>query len=221
MHDELNNGDVAVKLLNFKNSQDSQMIKKEVIALSKLEHGSIVRLIDSFPHANQNQLVVVMEYLAGGELFEYWQRFPHKQMPEKEACEITLQLAQGLDYCHSKSIVHRDIKFQNILLQQPVDLLPTASETQSQSASGQYQPSGIKIKIVDFGIFGANQGTWSEKSTAGSLKYMAPELLSGRTASTPKIDIWSMGCMLYAMLSGEYAFAGSEREELRKQILTK
>jgi serine/threonine protein kinase len=81
--------------------------------------------------------------------------------------------------------------------------------------------SGIKIKIVDFGIFGSSKGTCSEKSTAGSLKYMAPELLSGRTQSTPKIDVWSMGCMLYAMVTGDYPFNGNEREELKKEILTK
>lgn len=69
---------------------------------------------------------------------------------------------------------------------------------------------------MDFGIFGANAGTWSEKSTAGSLKYMAPELLSGRTDSTPKLDVWAMGCMLYAMLSGDYSFHSNDREELKK-----
>ena len=50
---------------------------------------------------------------------------------------------------------------------------------------------------------------------------MAPELLSGRTASTPKIDVWSMGCMLYAMLSGEYAFSAKDREKLRDEICQK
>ena len=111
MYDSLNGMEVAVKLINFRNSPiDSQMMKKEVIALSNLEHTNIVRLVDSFPD-NNNQLVVIMEYLRGGELYDYWHRFPNRIMPEKEVCEIMLQLAQGLEYCHSKKIIHRDIKF--------------------------------------------------------------------------------------------------------------
>lgn len=131
-------------------------------------------------------------------------------MPEREACEIILQLAEAIDYCHNQGIIHRDIKFQNILLAHEISELPLED-----------QSSGIKIKVVDFGIFGSNRGKWSEKSTAGSLKYMAPELLSGRTYSTPKIDIWSMGCVLYAMLTGEHPFTSSEREDLKHQIINR
>jgi serine/threonine protein kinase len=93
MYDSLNGFDVAVKLINFRISPiDSQMMKKEVIALSNLVHQNIVKLIDSFPD-NQNQLVVIMEHLRGGELYDYWHRFPNRKMPEYEACEIMLQLA--------------------------------------------------------------------------------------------------------------------------------
>jgi serine/threonine protein kinase len=75
----------------------------------------------------------------------------------------------ALDYCHNKKIIHRDIKFQNILLTHHIETLPDNSS------------SGIKIKLVDFGIFGTNRGISAEKSTAGSLKFMSPELLSGKT----------------------------------------
>jgi len=51
-----------------------------------------------------------MEYLQGGELYDYWKRFPNRRMPENEACEIIMQLTGALDYCHSKKIIHRDIK---------------------------------------------------------------------------------------------------------------
>ena len=60
-----------------------------------------------------------------------------------------------------------------------------------------------------------------EKSTAGSLKFMAPELFVGKTHSTPKLDIWSIGCLLYAMIMGEYPFSDSDREQLKKIILKK
>jgi len=90
MYDQINKMEVAVKFICFRNSPiDSQLMKKEVIALSNLEHTNIVKLIDSFPE-NNNQLVVIMEYLKGGELYDYWHRFPNRKMPEREACEIML-----------------------------------------------------------------------------------------------------------------------------------
>lgn len=94
MRDEVNGCDVAVKHLSFKNGPiDSQMMKKEVVALSNLEHRGIVKLIDSFPMPEQDTYVVIMEYLCGGELYEYWCRFPERKVPERECCEVVLQLA--------------------------------------------------------------------------------------------------------------------------------
>jgi len=109
----------------------------------------------------------------------------------------------ALEYCHNKKIIHRDIKFQNILLTHNIDVLPVKST------------SGIKIKLCDFGIFGSNRGLSTEKSTAGSLKFMSPELLTGKTGSTPKIDVWSVGCMLHAMILGFFPFEADDRESLR------
>ena len=178
------------------------MIKKEVEALSGLKHKNIVKLLDAVPKAQERQLIVIMEYLAGGELYEYWKRFENRQMPEREVAEIMLQLAQALDYCHNTRIIHRDIKFQNVVLLEKVDELPTAKTA----------PSKIHAKIADFGIFGSNRGTIAERHNAGSIKYMSPELLQGDNASDPKIDIWALGILMYAMIIGEYPFDGQSRE---------
>lgn len=110
--DEVSNELVAVKYLNFAAKQmSSQMIKKEVEALTNLKHKHIVTLIDAIAHSKEKQLIVVMEYLAGGELYEYWKRFPGRQMPENEVAEVMLQLAHAVDYCHNHRIIHRDLKF--------------------------------------------------------------------------------------------------------------
>ena len=86
-------------------------------------------------------------------------------MPEKEVAEIMLQLASALEYCHNLRIIHRDIKFQNVILLEKIDELPTEKTA----------PSKIHCKIADFGIFGSNRGTIGERHNAGSVKYMSPE----------------------------------------------
>lgn len=74
------------------------------------------------------------------------------------------------------------------------------------------------VKIADFGIFGSNKGTQAERHNAGSIKYMAPELLLGDNASDPKIDIWSLGILMYAMIMGEYPFDGETRDKIKDSI---
>lgn len=96
-----------------------------------------------------------------------------------------------------------------MLLAEPIEELPVS------------KPSNIKIKVVDFGIFGSNRGGVMEKSNAGSLKFMSPELLLGRTQSTPKIDIWALGCILHALILGEFPFAEADREKLKTQIINR
>jgi calcium-dependent protein kinase len=95
-------------------------------------------------------------------------------------------------YCHLKGIIHRDIKPENILF----------SDT-----------SKTRIKIIDFGVSGLFQG---EKSKAGSLQYMAPEVLSGwGIESLPPIDVWSLGCILYEMLNGHPLFDDKSEEVVK------
>ena len=95
------------------------------------------------------------------------------------------------------------------MLQERIEELPTAKTA----------PSNVHVKIVDFGIFGSNKGTVAERHNAGSIKYMSPELLQGDNASDPKIDIWALGVLMYAMIIGSYPFDGSTREKVKEVVI--
>lgn len=147
-------------------------MSKEIEALAKLKHRHIVKLLKWFPLPKEHKTILVMEYLEGGELLEYWKS--KQRITEDEAKVIMGQLLSAIEYCHINKIVHRDLKFQNILLAQKPD--PTRADALKKRWGNKYD---IYLKIVDFGIFGSTSGLRPEKIQAGSLKYMAPELLLG------------------------------------------
>ena len=147
-------------------------MSKEIEALAKLKHRHIVKLLKWFPLPKEHKTILVMEYLEGGELLEYWKS--KQRITEDEAKVIMGQLLSAIEYCHINKIVHRDLKFQNILLARKPD--PTRADALKKRWGNKYD---IDLKIVDFGIFGSTSGLRPEKIQAGSLKYMAPELLLG------------------------------------------
>ena len=139
-----------------------------------------------------------MEYASGGELLDFIVK--RGQPTEIEAKTVFRQIVSCVSYCHKKSLVHRDLKLENILLSRP--------------------DAYDDIRVVDFGISGFYSATHScEKTNAGSLKYMPPEVLSGRNIdANPAIDIWSMGCILHALVLGKLPFKGKTRREVLHAI---
>lgn len=167
---------------------------KEVEILSKLRDKLIIKLKNAF--LLDKYLVIIMEYASGGELKSYLDEKSH--LNELETRRIFKQLLIAVQYCHELGIVHRDLKLENVLFSD-------ASKT--------------SIRVVDFGIAGLLKTNGADKSKAGSLKYMAPEILSNKNlAARPSIDIWSMGCMLYAMLCGQLPFTGKTPNEVIEKI---
>ena len=139
----------------------------------------------------------VMEYCSGGELKEYLNSVG--PLNENEVYAITSQMTEAIRNCHNSKIIHRDLKLENILFA---------------------DPTRLRIKIVDFGIAGVTAlGGEGEKSTAGSLLYLAPEVLSGKNKeSTPELDVWSMGCIIYSMLTNTLPFTGQSHKEVSAKI---
>ena len=190
---------IAIKFIDLRsltNSEDVHRIYKEIGALRSLRHPNIVNLYDTF--ASGNYICFAMEYCRGGELRQYLEQ--KGALPEKEVYEIALQICEALRFIHSSGIVHRDLKLENILF---------ATEERKD------------IKIVDFGISGmCAAGSKGEKSYAGSFYYTAPEVLTRQdVTSNPALDIWSFGCILYALITGQIPFKCDNKHEAGKKIV--
>lgn len=165
------------------------MVFSEAELLKNLKHKNIVE-ITSFFKLRDLRVVFMMEYLEGGELGAYLKS--KGKLNEEEARELFKQLLDAVHFCHMNKIIHRDLKPENILF---------VSKNSKQ------------IKVVDFGIAGLYSGFNFDVSDAGSLRYMAPEILSGKNkAANPAMDVWSMGCILYTLFHGQPPFSGSNRD---------
>jgi len=145
------------------------------------------------------QAYFIMEYLEGGELLEYVAQ--KGRLSEEETRVYFAQIIDALDYCHRNKIIHRDLKLENIM---------------------KVTSHCDRVKIVDFGIAGLCAGRQSELTKAGSLNYMPPEIFKNKdVGASPDLDVWALGCMLYAMVIGNLPFVGKTDSELKKNIVEK
>lgn len=184
---------VAMKFIvkKGKNEKELKNLRSEIEILTKLNHPHIITLFDSFE--TESDFVVVMEY-AQGELYDILE--DDKQLPAKEVQKIAKQLIQALHYLHSNRIIHRDMKPQNILIGQ----------------------NGA-VKLADFGFARSmSYNTIVLTSIKGTPLYMAPELVQER-AYDNRVDLWSLGCILYELYYGKPPFYTNNLFALIKKIV--
>ncbi|XP_012489259.1 serine/threonine-protein kinase SAPK2 isoform X2 [Gossypium raimondii] len=169
-------------------------VQREIMNHRSLKHPNIIKFKEVL--LTPTHLAIVMEYAAGGELFE---RICNAgRFSEDEARFFFQQLISGVCYCHAMQICHRDLKLENTLL------------------DGSTAP---RLKICDFGYSKSSVFHSQPKSTVGTPAYIAPEVLSRKQYDGKIADVWSCGVTLYVMLVGAYPFEDPEDpKNFRKTI---
>jgi len=186
---------VALKFLSqefTKNKDAVERFQREAQAAAALNHPNIVTIYDINEH--KDQTYITMEYVEGQTLKE---QITNHQLPITKILDITTQICEGLSKAHEAGIVHRDIKPHNILIDKDG-----------------------RVKILDFGLAklkGVGQIT-RETSTIGTVHYMSPEQTLGKEVDH-RTDIWSLGVILYEMLTGKLPFKGDYEQAVIYSIL--
>ena len=184
----------AVKIISKANLSKKNLTNLicEIQVLAKLDHPNIVKYYETYD--DEKNFNLVMELCEGGELFE--RIVKKKRLQEKDAAEILFKITHAISHCHSRNIVHRDLKAENILF-----------ETKSDNKND--------VKIIDFGL-ARKKEKHNMHSIVGTPCYVAPEVLEG--TYDYKCDIWALGILTYVMLFGKYPFDDQNKSVLFDKI---
>ncbi|XP_015038779.2 mucin-5AC isoform X4 [Drosophila pseudoobscura] len=181
----------TIKKCKIEAEADLVRIRREVQIMSSVHHPNIIHIYEVFE--NREKMVLVMEFAAGGELYDYLSE--RKVLNEEEARRIFRQVATAVYYCHKHKICHRDLKLENILLDEKGN-----------------------AKIADFGLSNVFDAGRLLGTFCGSPLYASPEIVEGTPYQGPEVDCWSLGVLLYTLVYGSMPFDGSNFKRLVKQI---
>ncbi|XP_023686651.2 NUAK family SNF1-like kinase 2 [Paramormyrops kingsleyae] len=187
---------VAIKSIRkekITDEQDLTHIRREIEIMSSINHPHVIGIYEVFE--NKDKIVIVMEYASRGDLYDYISE--RQKLPEHEARHFFRQIVSAVHYCHQNGIVHRDLKLENILLDEHGN-----------------------VKIADFGLSNLFCGDKYLQTFCGSPLYASPEIVNGRPYKGPEVDSWSLGVLLYTMVHGSMPFDGQDYRNLVRQIST-
>lgn len=186
----------AVKIIKKSSIEQKHQISRQLYKLvhsfKSLNHPAILKMRDFYE--DSENYYIIMDYINAGDLFERIQK--HQKFCETCAARIMKQVFSGISYLHSKKIIHRDIKLENLLIEE--------------------NKEELLIKIIDFESC-TNQIKTNFCERQGSLPYMSPEVILGKY--NEKCDVWSAGVCLFVLLTGQYPFVGYTKEEIEDKIL--
>lgn len=168
-------------------------VEREIKILQKLQHPNIIKLLNTIETPSSVHLI--FEYISGCSLLEYLKSRSSRKLEENQAKNILRQVLHALEFCHSVGITHRDIKLENVLLQE-----------------------NHCVKIIDFGLSTYLCGDKKVNLFCGTMSYMAPEIVLGKETLGPPIDVWAVTVMMYVMLTGTFPFRGVDCKDLCSKI---
>ncbi|KAF8549431.1 Pkinase-domain-containing protein [Imleria badia] len=170
-------------------------IDREIVMMKLMNHPNILRIYDVFE--GENELYLVLEYVEGGELFDFLVN--RGRLPPLDALAFFKQIVYGLNYAHTFSIIHRDLKPENILI---------------------HSLSPPLIKIADWGMAAFAPPALQLETSCGSPHYASPEIVKGMKYQGNATDIWSCGVILYALLTGRLPFDDQNVRTLLAKVKT-
>ena len=171
----------AVKIINKRGMDDftKNALVNEIHLMNKVDHPHIAKYYESYDEANY--LYMVMEFCPGGDLYDKLFDDYLDGMSEKQASELIFKIIKALLHCHDQNIMHRDLKPENIV----------------------FDKNG-EPKLIDFGFAKIHEGSNGWLDTVGSPHYISPEALYGKYGKGT--DVWSMGVVIYQILTGKLPF---------------
>lgn len=167
-------------------------IQKEVNILTSVDHPNIIHLYEVYEC--RTEVILVLELVAGGELFDYISEKDH--LSEEEASSFLKQILDGVEHLHSKNVAHLDLKPENIML---------------------LDKNSTRIKLIDFGLAQVIGPKMDIRAMMGTAEFVAPEVVSYEPLSLAT-DMWSIGVITYILLSGASPFLGDEQQETYENI---
>ena len=191
------NKEYAIKKIDTSSFSNTDLynISREYIILRSFNHPNIIKCYQSFNY--ENSFYTIMDYAKGGELSNLLQTT--KRLNEKNCKNLFKQIYNAVKYIHGQNIIHRDLKPNNILF---------------------LDNEKTHIILIDFGISGFSNGKFKETVKAGTIRFLPPEIVSGKDyASNTKLDIWSLGIILFRMIEGYYPFEGKNEKDIVQKIL--
>jgi len=190
---------VAIKTVRKRGMREAaiQDMRREIELLSQLDHPNIVKILEAFE--DNVAITLVMEICKGGELFD--NLIEQTQYTEQRAAHLFKQMVEAVHYCHKMNVTHRDLKLENFVF-----------ETKEKHSV---------LKLIDFGLskrYMGGGGISRMKTMVGTSYYMAPEVLDQHVSYNNKCDVWSLGVILYMMLTGSPPFGGRNETEILENV---
>ncbi|CAI6004227.1 unnamed protein product [Closterium sp. NIES-64] len=201
-----------VSKARLKSVLERQVLTQEIALMRALAgHPGIVRLEGVYEDGSD--VFMVMEYCNGGELYQ--KIFHEGKMPEPLAARVFRQLSDAVRYCHARGVMHRDLKPENVLLHYPNR--PDGAAAGAGLNMRSEAMAAIQVKLADFGLGLVLPPGVFATVCVGSLMYEAPEVVLGDRYNH-KADVWSLGVILYVLLSGGLPFMDKDDRRLARKI---